>query len=175
MYSRMGCAVATIDDAASVPGLIDDILRGCWVESMPVYIRLPTDMILTEIDGERLLTRIDCSIPENDAEKEGYAVDAILQQIYAARAPVILVDAGARHHQTVDEVHELLRKTSLPVFVTPMGKGTVPESLDTFGGVYAGHASYPEVEECVESADLILSIGSLRASRSYEEMSGLSC
>jgi pyruvate decarboxylase len=48
------------------------------------------------------------------------------------------------------------------VFVTPMGKGAVNETHPSFGGVYAGDGSQPEVQKRVEGSDLILTIGAIK-------------
>jgi len=44
-----------------------------------------------------------------------------------------------------------------------MGKGAVDETLPNFGGVYAGDGSNQGVREIVESADLVLTIGSIKS------------
>lgn len=56
-------------------------------------------------------------------------------------------------------MHELIDKTNLPIFVTPMGKGSVDESNPRYGGVYIGSLSTPTVKAAVEAADLVLHIG----------------
>ncbi len=63
----------------------------------------------------------------------------------------------------LEEVHELVVKSKLPTFVTPMGKGAVNETLPNFGGVYAGDGSNPGVRERVESSDLVLTIGAIKS------------
>ena len=40
-----------------------------------------------------------------------------------------------------------------------MGKGSVSEHLPSYGGVYGGESSYPEVKKFVESSDCILWLG----------------
>jgi len=56
-------------------------------------------------------------------------------------------------------MHELINKTNLPIFVTPMGKGSVDETNARYGGVYIGALSTPTVKQAVEAADLVLHIG----------------
>ena len=80
-------------------------------------------MVQKKIEGERLKTPIDLSFPLNDAEKEDYVVDVVLKYLHAAKSPIILVDACAIRHRALEEVHELIEKSGLPVFVAPMGKG----------------------------------------------------
>jgi pyruvate decarboxylase len=56
-------------------------------------------------------------------------------------------------------MHELINKTNFPIFVTPMGKGSVDETNPRYGGVYIGRLSTPAVKVAVEEADLVLHIG----------------
>lgn len=44
-----------------------------------------------------------------------------------------------------------------------MGKSFVNETLPNFLGVYAGDASRPEVRSCVESSDLVITIGNVKS------------
>ena len=179
MSRDISCAMAKLNDPHEAATLIDYAIRECWVQSRPVYITLPTDMVQKKVEGERLKTPIDLSYPENEPEKEDYVVDVVLKYLHAAKNPIILVDACAIRHRVLDEVHELVEKSNLPTFVTPMGKSAVNEELPTFGGksfhrvtrpflnclpgVYAGDGSNPGVRERVESSDLILSIGSIKS------------
>ncbi|KAK4940743.1 hypothetical protein LTR66_014888, partial [Elasticomyces elasticus] len=163
MSRNISCAVAMLKDPAEIATQIDHAIRECWVQSRPVYIALPTDMVQKKVEGERLKTPIDLSIPSNDPEKEDYVVDVVLRYLHAARNPVILVDACAIRHRALDETHALIQKSGLPTFVTPMGKGAVDETLPNYGGVYAGDGSNAGVRERVEESDLILSIGAVKS------------
>lgn len=58
-------------------------------------------------------------------------------------------------------MHELISKSGLPTFVTPLAQGFVNERLPNFGGLYAGSGSHPGVQEYVERSDLVLHIGPL--------------
>jgi pyruvate decarboxylase len=163
MSSQVSCDVAKLNNPSEVADQIDYALQQCWAKSRPVYIMLPTDMVQSKIEGARLETPIDLSEPENHTEKEDYVVDVVMKYLTAAKNPVILVDACAIRHRVLNEVHDLIEKTGLPVFVTPMGKGAINESHPTFGGVYAGTGSYPpQVQDTIESSDLILTIGALK-------------
>jgi pyruvate decarboxylase len=163
MSAGISCAVAKLNDPYEAAILIDNALRECWVQSRPVYITLPTDIVQKKIEGERLDTPIDLSYPPNEAEREDYVVDVVLKYLAAAKNPVILVDACAVRHRVLDETHDLIQKSKLPVFVTPMGKSAVDETLPNYGGVFAGDGSNPGVKERLESADLVLSIGAIKS------------
>ncbi|XWW99934.1 hypothetical protein V2A60_007948 [Cordyceps javanica] len=164
MSSNISCNVAKLNDPQDIAVLIDHALRECFVQSRPVYIMLPSDMVTAKVEGRRLEAPIDLSEPINDPGQEAYIVDVILKNLYSARSPVILVDACAIRHRVVDEVHQLLAKTNLPIFVTPMGKSAINEDHQNYGGVYAGEGSRPyRAKEIVESSDLVLSIGTLQS------------
>lgn len=143
--------------------LIDNAIRECYIKSRPVYISLPSDMVQKKIDGDRLNTPLDLSWPANDPEAEDYVVDVVLKYLHEAKNPVILVDACAIRHRALKETHELIKKSGIPTFVAPMGKGAVDETLPNYGGVYAGDGSNAGVRERVESADLVISIGAVKS------------
>lgn len=163
MSRNISCAMAMLNDPNEAATLIDHAIRECWVQSRPVYIALPTDIVQKKVEGERLKTKIDLHHPPNEAEKEDYVVQVILKYLHQAKNPIILVDACAQRHRVLDEVHKLIEKSGLPTFVTPMGKGAVNETLPTYGGVYAGNGSNAGVKERVESSDLVLSIGAIKS------------
>ncbi|KAF2685848.1 pyruvate decarboxylase [Lentithecium fluviatile CBS 122367] len=163
MSAQISCAVSLLNDPHEAATLIDNAIRECILKSRPVYISLPTDIVQKKVDGDRLKTPLDLSYPPNDPEKEDYVVDVVLKYLHAAKNPIILVDACAIRHRALAETHELIEKSGLPVFVTPMGKGAVSENLPNYGGVYAGDGSNKGVRERVESADLVLSIGGIKS------------
>lgn len=163
MSAQVSCDVAKLNSPSDIADQVDHALRQCWIQSRPVYIMLPTDMVQAKIEGDRLTTPIDLSEPQNDVQKEDYVVDVALKYLRAAEHPIILLDACAIRHRVLDEVHALVGATGLPVFVTPMGKGAFDEQHACYGGVYAGDGSFPEqVKAIVESSDLILTIGALK-------------
>ncbi|KAI2622677.1 pyruvate decarboxylase [Hypomontagnella submonticulosa] len=163
MSAAISCAVAKLNDPAEIATQIDHALRECWLRSRPVYIMFPTDMVEKKVEGERLETPIDLNEPSNEADREDYVVDVVLKYLHAAQRPIVLVDACAIRHRVLDEVHDLIDKTQLPVFVTPMGKGGINETHPSYGGVYAGSASAPGVKDMVEGSDLVISIGALKS------------
>lgn len=163
MSKQVSCEVAKLTNPNEIADQIDHTLRECWVRSRPVYIMLPTDMAQKKVEGARLSTPIRMDEPKNDPAREDYVVDVVLKYLHEAQDPIILVDACAIRHRVVDEVHALIEKTKMPVFVTPMGKGAVNEEHETYGGVYAGVSSHPDVIKRVEGSDLILTIGALKS------------
>lgn len=163
MSASISCAMSLLNDQHEAATLIDNAIRECYIQSRPVYIALPTDMVTKKVNGNRLKTPLDLSYPPIDPEKEDYVVDVVLKYLHAANNPVILVDACAIRHRALKETHDLIEKSGIPTFVAPMGKGAVDETLPNYGGVYAGDGSNAGVRERVENADLVLSIGAIKS------------
>lgn len=163
MFRSVSCCFVNLTDPATAAADIDHALRECRVQSRPVYIGLPTDIVQKHVEGTRLDTSIDLSFPPNPVEKEDYVVNVVLKSLQEARNPVILVDACAIRHGALAETRALIEKSGLPVFVAPMGKGAVDETLPNYGGVYAGDGSNDGVRERVEGSDLVLSIGAIKS------------
>ena len=99
LFSNISVATSMLNNVHEVATLIDDAIRECYVQSRPVYISLPTDVVQLKIEGARLKTPIDMSFKKNDPEVEDYVVDVIMKYLKEAKNPVILVDACTiRHH-----------------------------------------------------------------------------
>lgn len=160
---QISCTVSLLNDVHEAATLIDNAIRECYLQSRPVYIALPTDIVQKKVDGDRLKAPLDLEYPPNDPERENYVVDVVLRYLRSAKDPVILVDARAIRDRALKETHELVKKSGMPTFVAPMGKGAVDETLPNYGGVYAGDGSNAGVRERVEASDLVLSIGSIKS------------
>jgi pyruvate decarboxylase len=163
MSKEISCAVSLLNDQHEAATLIDNAIRECVLHSRPVYISLPTDIVQKKIDGDRLETPLDLEYAPNNPEKEDYVVDVVLKYLHEAKNPVILVDACAIRHRALKETHDFIVKSGIPVFVAPMGKGAIDETLPNYGGVYAGDGSNAGVRDRVESSDLVLTIGSIKS------------
>ncbi|KZT19511.1 pyruvate decarboxylase [Neolentinus lepideus HHB14362 ss-1] len=143
---------------------IDRVLTDCITMGRPVYLTLPTDICYEKIPSGRLRVPLSNLPPENDPDIESFVLDEIVRLLQeAGQDAVILTDACAVRHHVKDELKELLVKTHYPVFSAPMGKTTVSESYDRYGGIYVGSISHPDIKEKVENAKLVLSIGGLKS------------
>ncbi|KAG5220735.1 Pyruvate decarboxylase [Salix suchowensis] len=105
-----------------------------------------------------------CPAPSpNDQDVEKFVLDEIVKLVETVdNDAIFLVDACAIRHDVRDELDEMIRKTGFPVYSAPMGKTAVSEQYERYGGIYVGSISHPEIKEKVESAKLIISIGSLK-------------
>ncbi|KAF8580115.1 pyruvate decarboxylase [Ramaria rubella] len=155
---------AVLTDTQTAGAHIDRILTDCVVRARPVYLTLPTDLVYAKISALPLQTPLQLDLPPNDKDIEKYVLDEIVKSIDGAAGDVaILVDACAIRHGVVSELHELIHVTGFPVYSAPMGKSVVFENFERFGGIYNGVNTRPEIMERVESAKLIISVGSLKS------------
>ncbi|SCU94452.1 LADA_0G08614g1_1 [Lachancea dasiensis] len=161
MSQNISKTTAMITDIATACQEIDRCIRTTYVSQRPVYLGLPANMVDQMVDARHLETPIDLSLEANDEQAEEEVVSQILELVRKAQNPIIISDACCSRHDVKQEAWNLIDATQFPSFVTPMGKGSIPERHPRFGGVYVGTLSSPEVKAAVEAADLILSIGAL--------------
>ncbi|EGX51807.1 hypothetical protein AOL_s00043g826 [Orbilia oligospora ATCC 24927] len=171
-------ACITLDDAKIAGKEIDRVLRA-----------LPVDMVLSKTPAQGLDNPIDLTVPRNDLDTETEAVEAIKKALYGSSNAIILVGVGAMQYRVLKEVQEFIDLSQLPVFLTPMvraPKKPQEQSINTdlrvnsalygqeklmlhvetsvhsqFRGVYNGDASGPEIQQAIQSADLVVFIGPL--------------
>ncbi|KAF9565691.1 pyruvate decarboxylase THI3 [Agrocybe pediades] len=164
---RQASTQFTIFDAALMSKtdagqLIDQAITQCIQKARPVYLMLPTDMVLQEISSERLQIPLSNAPPPNAPTKEEFVIETIHERVKEADGDVVvLVDACVIRHGVRKEVKEFLKETGFPVYATPMGKTAVDENYNRYGGIYVGSLTHPNIKEKVENANLIISIGSL--------------
>ena len=165
VFHRMSAEISEttemVVDPAKACDQIDRCIRTTYVKQRTVYLGIPANFFDIEVPADRLNTPIDLSLPENDPEAEAEVIETVLSMIKNAKNPVILSDACASRHDCKGETKKLIDITQFPAFTTPMGKGSIDETHPRYGGVYVGTLSAPDVKKCVESADLILSVGAL--------------
>lgn len=99
IYSNVTIAQADLNDPKAAPMEIDRVLKACFVESRPVYITLPTDMVTLEVDAKLLDTSIDVDFHRSDQSAEDMALKIILDRLYGAVKPALLVDGATERRR----------------------------------------------------------------------------
>ncbi|EHY53414.1 hypothetical protein HRR83_003622 [Exophiala dermatitidis] len=163
MSAKITVAQTNLIDPATAPAEIDRCLRECVVQSRPVYIELPTNMVKARVSAARLSTPIDISVisANNDAEAETKTADRILERIYGSKQPFIIVDGFTSRYGISDEADELVRVTGFPTSTTPFGKGIVNETYPNFHGIYAGMAGKQIYMPWARGCDVVIRLGPL--------------
>ncbi|KAL6247973.1 hypothetical protein RBB50_005321 [Rhinocladiella similis] len=162
MAAKVTVAQTNLVDASTAPSEIDRCLRTCVMESRPVYIELPTNMVKARVSSSSLEKPLDFSI-ETDEGFEDTEADLILSKIYASKQPFILVDGFTSRYGISSEADELVRETGFPTSTTPFGKGIVNESYSNFYGIYAGIAGAQVYMPWARGCDLVLRLGPLNS------------
>ncbi|CAK4031941.1 Pyruvate decarboxylase [Lecanosticta acicola] len=158
MAEHVTTAQANLLDPRTAPQLIDDAIQQCLIHSRPVYIQIPVDMVAAEVSSERLRSpiTIPSSISAGEAEK---AIALVAERAQASQRPMILVDGESGPYGILNEVHEFIKQSGWPTWITSFAKGTIDETLPNVHGVWQGAYSPPEEQDYIGSADLVLCFG----------------
>ncbi|QIW95481.1 hypothetical protein AMS68_000999 [Peltaster fructicola] len=154
------CAAATLLSEDTACQEVDRVLRECFVLSKPVCLYVPTDMVSVQVPANKLDLPLNLNVDYDEAEL-AVATNAILDAIYNAKRPGMLVDTLVRQHDAIPELHDLLDELHIPVFTSVMGKSIVDESHPCFVGTYNGTISAEGVAMAFDACDMIVVLGDL--------------
>ncbi|RSL68610.1 hypothetical protein CEP54_002640 [Fusarium duplospermum] len=158
MHAHVTVAQALLDDPRTSAEKIDETLKQCLLYSRPVYIEVPVDMVTKPVSRLRLESPVTiCQGEQDEASDEIYRI--VLQRLYRAKQPVILVDGETRPIGIRDNVQALIKSTGWPTWSKPYGKGLSDETLPNFHGIYRGSFDNPTTRAFYESSDLVLFFG----------------
>ena len=118
-----------------------------------VHIELPED-IADEHTDSLPIPRSVARRPSADPK----AVAAAVAKLEAAKAPILVIGAGANRTMTSKMLQELVEKTNIPFLTTQLGKGVIDERHPKFVGC-AALSSGDFVHRAVEASDCIVNIG----------------
>jgi pyruvate decarboxylase len=163
MYEKITVAQADLRNSDTAPSQIDRCIRECILQSRPVYIQLPTNMVKVSVPANALNTPIDLSMPLNDEGFEDTEVELILNKMYCSKQPFIVVDGCSSRYGVSEEADELVRVTGFPTSTTPFGKGIVNEEYPNFYGIYAGVAGQDKYMPWAKGCDLVIKLGPLES------------
>lgn len=136
---------------------IDRVFETTTKFSRPGYIEIPRDMVNAEIEVQE---RAPQSLEAPSAAMHE-AVAEIIERLKTATQPVLFVGVEVRRFALKEKVIALAEALNIPVVTSILGKASFPESHPCFVGNYFGQFGNPKVKEYVESADLILSLGTV--------------
>ncbi|OAP62430.1 hypothetical protein AYL99_04633 [Fonsecaea erecta] len=158
MQSHVTVAQTNLLDPRTAPQQIDQILEQCILHCRPVYIEVPLDMVSASVIAENLAYEI--AIPRA-VLNPAYDVilDKVLERIYGAERPLILVDGEARALGILDQIDKLVSSTIWPTFTTTSGKGLVNETFPNVHGIYRGSFADANSKAFIDGSDLALYFG----------------
>ncbi len=118
-----------------------------------VHLELPEDIAEEPTEA--------APIPRSTARRpsaEAKAVRQAVQMIGSARAPVLVIGAGANRTMTGRMLLQFVERTGIPFLTTQLGKGVIDERHPLFLGCAALSAG-DFVHRAVEDADCIINVG----------------
>ncbi|MEM7666244.1 MAG: acetolactate synthase large subunit [Pseudomonadota bacterium] len=117
------------------------------------HLELPEDIAAEESSSRP----IPASIARRPSA-EPKAVRQAVEAIEAAKAPVLVIAAGANRRMTSNMLSEFVEKTGIPFVTTQMGKGVLDERHPLFLGCAALSAG-DFCHRAIEDADLVINVG----------------
>jgi len=159
MYEKITAASTQLISAEMAPAEIDRVLLACLSHQQPVYISLPSDVVMMKC--RRPNARLFPSPVRSDPEALGEALKEALGMLDKAQKPVVIGDVELIRFKLQKEFAELIGQTAFPYVTMMLGKTVLSEHHPQFIGLFEGDRSRDYVRNRVESADCILQLGAL--------------
>ena len=118
-----------------------------------VHLEFPEDIAEEKTDSEPIV-RSTARRPSAEPK----AVRQAVEMIEKAKAPVLVIGAGANRKMTGRMLLQFVEKTGIPFLTTQMGKGVIDERHPLFLGCAALSAG-DFVHRAVEDSDCIINVG----------------
>jgi indolepyruvate decarboxylase len=158
VYQEVTEYAAILDDPHTAASHISRALETAMTVKRPVYLEVPRDMVMAEIDLPRAAEPFRIAADEDAIEE---AVREIIDRLNAARHPVIIVGVEVHRFQLRPQVIQLAERLNVPVASSFLGRGVFPTLHPQFAGTYLGVVSPPTLRETVEQSDCVLLLGEL--------------
>jgi TPP-dependent 2-oxoacid decarboxylase len=159
MYEKITAASTQLVSADTAPAEIDRVLSACLFRQQPVYISLPSDVVMMKCDRPKAFcfpTR-----PDSDQNALREAIKEAIKMLDTAQKPIVIGDVELIRFKLQKEFSGLLDKTGFPYVTMMLGKTVLSEQHPQFIGLFEGDRSREYVRDRVESADCILQLGAL--------------
>lgn len=160
VYEHVTVAAETLSTSVGAPEKIDRLLVAAITQKRPVYIAC-----YKEVWGEPcprpsekalqpLVVRSDPMAVEN-------AVEQAWTQISTAKRPLIFAGVEVLRHGLAGLLQEIIDASGFLYTTTTLGKTVLAEKGSKFIGTYSDAASIASVREVVETADCVLTLGTV--------------
>jgi len=120
----------------------------------PVHVGLPVGMSAQKAERES----VQFVPPKGSASADPILLHRAAGLLAKARKPILAVGLGAVQAKLQSEIQALAEKHRIPVVLTPMAKGMLPEDHPSYAGVLF-HALSDKVGLTHQQADLVLAVG----------------
>ncbi|KAI1270023.1 thiamine diphosphate-binding protein [Xylariaceae sp. FL1019] len=159
MAVHVTAAQTDLRDPRTSPEQIDHVLLQCILQSRPVYISIPVDMVGAPVAADRLEQVPVCRPLTVPTPYNTGVVDTILEKIYGAKQPMILIDGETRALGIMSDVQQLVNITGWPTWLTAFSWGLVDQTGRNVHGIWKGMFDDEKVKTFANDVDLILCFG----------------
>jgi indolepyruvate decarboxylase len=159
MYEKITAASTQLVSAEMSPAEIDRVLSACLLQQQPVYISIPTDLVMMKCKRPNAFL-FPTPAPSDEAAL-GEAIMEAIGMLDNAQKPVVIGDMELIRFKLQKEFAGFLDKTGFPYVTMMLGKTVLSENHPQFIGLFEGDRSRDYVRNRVESADCILQFGAL--------------
>lgn len=153
-----------VKSADKLPEIIRRAFRvACSGKPGAVHLQIPEDMLLVEVDPERVSLHVEeeCKIfPAFPTRPAPGLCEGLIQHLMAAERPLIVSGGGVIRACAGDEVRRLGEALNIPICTTMTGQPTMPDDHQLAIGVIGDNGFHPHANRAMEESDFVLFIGS---------------
>jgi indolepyruvate decarboxylase len=159
IYEKITAASTELVSAETAPAEIDRVLSVCLSHQQPVYISIPSDVVMMSCQRpQAFLFPPDLG---SDPDALGEAITEALEMLDKAQKPIVIGDVELIRFKLQQDFAGFLDKTGFPYVTMMLGKSVLSEQHPQFIGLFEGDRSREYVRNRVESADCILQLGAV--------------
>ena len=157
IYEKITAASTQLVSADTAPAEIDRVLSACLSHQQPVYISLPSDVVMMTCHRPNAFLFPPPAPSDQDAL--GEAIKEALGMLDQAQKPVVIAGVELIRFKLQQAFACFLDKTGFPYVTMMLGKTVLSEHHPQFIGLFEGDRSRDYVRKRVESADCVLQLG----------------
>jgi len=159
IYEKITAASTELVSAETAPAEIDRVLSVCLSHQQPVYISIPSDVVMMSCQRpQAFLFPPDLG---SDPDALGEAITEALEMLDKAQKPIVIGDVELIRFKLQQDFADFLDKTGFPYVTMMLGKSVLSEQHPQFIGLFEGERSREYVRNRVDSADCILQLGAV--------------
>lgn len=149
-------------NVADIQNTLSQALKICLEEYPgPVHIGLPADIAETKFEPAVMNhTGSEKTEPKND-------LNELNRYLSWAKRPVMAIGLTAQRSEIRNRILVFLDKFNIPVVITPMAKGIIPEDHPCYAGVLF-HALSDSLGDLYNDCDLVIGLGYDQVEYNYE-------
>ncbi|CAH1851923.1 Pyruvate oxidase [Convivina intestini] len=157
MFDDVSVYNRTVMTPESLPHVVDQAIREAYKHQGVAVVIIPNDFGYVQIPDEIYSSHSETdNKPEPQPVATDAEVDAFLAKVAQSKRPVIHVGRGIKAGG--EKLAELSKKLQIPLVMTGLAKGMIPDDYEGNIG-FANRAASKAADEIMAAADLLITIG----------------